>query len=263
MFADHRYGRDRARKEARRRAGDLVRLIDAPIPDLSALRGALTACGLSHDGPFHVLTAAAKADADHGAAADALAEALRHTPDRPFALGRLPHGEVVAVVQGGPGPAVKLGELWPVAHACAPLVPLHGGIGAEVTSPDRLNSSLTGARYALATARSKAPDGARLDSVEDLTTLEGLLAGIPADVRAAYHDRVLGPLADDNTSSRMLRETLESFLAHNGSWARTAEALHLHVNTVHYRIQRIEVLTGRDLSRLEHKLDLYAALRCR
>ncbi|MFG2982958.1 helix-turn-helix domain-containing protein [Streptomyces sp. NPDC048258] len=38
--------------------------------------------------------------------------------------------------------------------------------------------------------------------------------------------------------------------------------MHLHVNTVHYRIERVEVLTGRDLSRLDHKLDLYAALRC-
>ncbi|MCX5297385.1 helix-turn-helix domain-containing protein [Streptomyces sp. NBC_00193] len=34
------------------------------------------------------------------------------------------------------------------------------------------------------------------------------------------------------------------------------------MNTVHYRIERVEALTGRDLSRLDHKLDLYAALRC-
>ncbi|MFH8683511.1 PucR family transcriptional regulator [Streptomyces lydicus] len=61
----------------------------------------------------------------------------------------------------------------------------------------------------------------------------------------------------------MLLETLEVFLAQHGSWARTAEALHLHVNTVHYRIQRIETLTGRDLSRLDDKLDLHAALLCR
>ncbi|GGV10216.1 hypothetical protein GCM10010260_56110 [Streptomyces filipinensis] len=47
------------------------------------------------------------------------------------------------------------------------------------------------------------------------------------------------------------------------SWARTAEALHLHVNTVHYRIQRIEHFTGRDLSRLRDRLDLWAALLCR
>jgi hypothetical protein len=40
----------------------------------------------------------------------------------------------------------------------------------------------------------------------------------------------------------MLLETLEVFLANDCSWARTAQALHLHVNTVHYRIQRIEAL---------------------
>ncbi|MFD9008604.1 PucR family transcriptional regulator [Streptomyces sp. NPDC059552] len=83
------------------------------------------------------------------------------------------------------------------------------------------------------------------------------MAGIPPEVRAVYGTRTLGVLGDG-----MLRETLEVFLANNCSWARTAEALHLHVNTVHYRIERVEVLTGRDLSRLDHKLDLYAALRC-
>ncbi|MGE6738544.1 helix-turn-helix domain-containing protein, partial [Streptomyces sp. NPDC059900] len=35
------------------------------------------------------------------------------------------------------------------------------------------------------------------------------------------------------------------------------------VNTVHYRIERVQDLTGRDLSRLDHKLDLRAALLCR
>lgn len=44
---------------------------------------------------------------------------------------------------------------------------------------------------------------------------------------------------------------------------RTDEVLHLHVNTVHYRIQRIEHGTGRDLSRLYDRLDLRAALLCR
>ncbi|MER5412345.1 PucR family transcriptional regulator [Streptomyces virginiae] len=83
------------------------------------------------------------------------------------------------------------------------------------------------------------------------------MAGIPPEVRSVYGARTLGALGDG-----MLRDTLEVFLANNCSWARTAEALHLHVNTVHYRIERVEVLTGRDLSRLDHKLDLYAALRC-
>ncbi|WP_411074206.1 PucR family transcriptional regulator [Streptomyces sp. cmx-4-7] len=61
----------------------------------------------------------------------------------------------------------------------------------------------------------------------------------------------------------MLLETLEAFLAHDCSWTRTAEALHIHVNTVHYRVERIETLTGRDLSRLDDRADLRAALLCR
>ncbi|MFI9121190.1 PucR family transcriptional regulator [Streptomyces bikiniensis] len=61
----------------------------------------------------------------------------------------------------------------------------------------------------------------------------------------------------------MLLETLEVLLAHDCSWTRTAEALRIHVNTVHYRVERIEVLTGRDLSRLDDRVDLRAALLCR
>ena len=40
-----------------------------------------------------------------------------------------------------------------------------------------------------------------------------------------------------------------------------ADMLHLHVNTLRYRVGRIEQLTGRDLARLEDKLDFFLALR--
>ncbi|MFJ9770445.1 helix-turn-helix domain-containing protein [Kitasatospora sp. NPDC101157] len=59
-----------------------------------------------------------------------------------------------------------------------------------------------------------------------------------------------------------LPDTLDAFLRLGASWSRPAEALHIHVNTVHYRIQRIEDLTGRSLLKLEDRLDLWAALRC-
>ncbi|MGW4276813.1 PucR family transcriptional regulator, partial [Streptomyces seoulensis] len=115
----------------------------------------------------------------------------------------------------------------------------------------------------------RAPVGRRpvlssaLTDVTTLTSLDTLLTGVPAEVRTAYSRTVLGPLLDPaNASAAALLDTLRIFLAHDGSWARTAEALHLHVNTVHYRIQRIEHFTGRDLSRLRDRLDLWAALLC-
>ncbi|KOG46933.1 PucR family transcriptional regulator [Streptomyces decoyicus] len=264
VMAQYRH-RVELRQAAERRAADeLIALTGAGSADAAALQAALHACGLPPTGPYRVVAASGGADGDE--VVSALAEALRHSPGVPFAVGRVPGGEAVAVVRAHPdaGDGLPLGELWPLVHACRPQTPLHAGVSGPVPAPDGLNSALDQARYALAAARAERPDGARVTSVEDLSTLGALLAGVPAVVRTAFSNRVLGPLARAGSAShRMLLETLEVFLTHHGSWARTAETLHLHVNTVHYRIQRIETLTGRDLSRLEHKLDLQAALLCR
>ena len=105
-----------------------------------------------------------------------------------------------------------------------PEAPLHAGVKRPVPTAGGLNSALDQARYALAAARAERPKGARVTAVEELTTLGALLAGVPADVRRAFSTRVLGPLARaGSTSHRMLLETLEVFLDHHGSWARTAE----------------------------------------
>ncbi|MFD7661583.1 PucR family transcriptional regulator [Streptomyces sp. NPDC059788] len=94
-------------------------------------------------------------------------------------------------------------------------------------------------------------------------TLERLLASVPTDVRAVFSTRTLRPLLSEHDRTGTLLHTLEVFLHHDASWSRTAAALHLHVNTIRYRIHRIEHLTGRDLTRLSHRLDLHAALLCR
>ena len=54
--------------------------------------------------------------------------------------------------------------------------------------------------------------------------------------------------------------TLRVFLDCSGSWKRAADRLHLHVNTLRYRIERIGQLTGRDLTDLADQVDLYIAL---
>lgn len=264
VMAQYRH-RVELRQAAGRRAADaLFALAEAGGSDGPADGAALHACGLPATGPYRVVAASGGEGSEQ--TVRALAEALRHSPGEPFAAGRLPGGAAVAVVRTGPDAKdrLPLGDVWPLVHACRPQTPLHAGVSGQVRAADGLDSALGQARYALAAARAGAPDDARVTSVEDLSTLGALLAGVPAEVRTAFSSRVLGPLARaGSTSHQMLLETLESFLAHHGSWARTAATLHLHVNTVHYRIQRIETLTGRDLSRLDHKLDLQAALLCR
>ncbi len=44
---------------------------------------------------------------------------------------------------------------------------------------------------------------------------------------------------------------------------RAIKHVYVHVNTVRYRIRRIEELTGRDLSSLDDQVDFFLALRIR
>lgn len=69
----------------------------------------------------------------------------------------------------------------------------------------------------------------------------------------------LGPLTDGSDASRRLSATLEVFLQEESSFVRTGRRLHIHENTVAYRIRRVEELLGHRVS--ERQLELRAALR--
>jgi DNA-binding PucR family transcriptional regulator len=91
---------------------------------------------------------------------------------------------------------------------------------------------------------------------------ELLLASVPAPVLRSLRDRLLGPLAAyDDTHNAELVATLRLFLACDGSWSACAARMYVHVNTVRYRISRVEALTGRDLSALADRVDFFLALR--
>jgi DNA-binding PucR family transcriptional regulator len=91
---------------------------------------------------------------------------------------------------------------------------------------------------------------------------ERLLASVPTSVLRSFTERLLGPLAEyDTRHNAELLPTLRSFLACDGSWSACASRMYVHVNTVRYRIGRIETLTGRDLSALADRVDFFLALR--
>jgi DNA-binding PucR family transcriptional regulator len=91
---------------------------------------------------------------------------------------------------------------------------------------------------------------------------EALLASVPTPVLRPLRERLLGPLREyDDQRNAELMTTLEAFLACDGSWSACASRMYVHVNTVRYRISRIEALTGRDLSALADRVDFFLALR--
>jgi DNA-binding PucR family transcriptional regulator len=108
------------------------------------------------------------------------------------------------------------------------------------------------------------PGQVRVADSSELTSHGLLLATVPDELRRSFTDRLLGPLVAYDAAHRTdLLATLEAFLDCDGSWTRCAARLHLHVNTLRYRIGRIEHLTGRDLSTFPGRVDLYLALRLR
>ncbi|MFD8569131.1 PucR family transcriptional regulator [Streptomyces sp. NPDC059639] len=256
----------RHRAADRQAADELGALLAGPGGDGDAesadIERGLRACGLPVDGPYRVVVAATGAR-QGGAAEGALAEVVAWAGTGPAAVGRLPDGTAFAVV-AGTLPADEFAGAFSRVAACVPDEPLYGGTGTPAAAPRGLAGALAEARYALTCARGGTPGTSSLVDTATLGSLGALLAGVPASVRAVYSRTVLGPLFDARTASAAaLLETLRAFLACDCSWARTAEVLHLHVNTVHYRVRRIEHFTGRDLSRLPDRLDLWTALLCR
>ncbi|QKV97513.1 PucR family transcriptional regulator ligand-binding domain-containing protein [Streptomyces sp. NA02950] len=135
------------------------------------------------------------------------------------------------------------------------------GVSAAVPSADGLRGALEEARHARRVAAAR-PGRVCAAGHQELASHVLLLPFVPDDVRRAFTARLLDPLREyDRRHRAELIPTLEAFLECDGSWTRCAARLHLHVNTLRYRVGRIEQLTGRELSRLEDKLDFFLALR--
>jgi purine catabolism regulator len=72
---------------------------------------------------------------------------------------------------------------------------------------------------------------------------------------------VLAPVREhDARRDGELETTLRAFLGHDGHWAATAAALHVHVNTLRNRLTKIAELTGRDVARTADRVELFLAL---
>ncbi|MDP9952989.1 MULTISPECIES: PucR family transcriptional regulator ligand-binding domain-containing protein [Streptomyces] len=206
--------------------------------------------------------------------------AVAHTGEEAIALVPLPTDPAPEAGEPGDGPAADGGDAdalhgEPGLHADALLAsvrePLSAGladdgrltlgVSAAVHSAEGLRGALEEARHARRVAAAR-PGRVCAAGHHELASHVLLLPFVPDDVRRAFTARLLDPLRDyDRRHRAELIETLEAFLDCDGSWTRCAARLHLHVNTLRYRVGRIEQLTGRDLSRLEDKLDFFLALR--
>nr|BFD81917.1 PucR family transcriptional regulator ligand-binding domain-containing protein [Streptomyces sp. Xyl84] len=288
LIAVERDRRDAARTVRRRLAQEVLELVQsgAPPAEIAArLRVAAPVLlpGLGSAPHWQVVVARVEWDAGpagSGAVAQSLLEeiladpqstgtepsdriAVAHWGDEAIALVPLP---AVSTEHDGPEGGILADALLRSVHD--PLAAgLDGdgrltlGVSAAVHSAEGLRGALEEARHARRVAAAR-PGRVCAAGHQELASHVLLLPFVPDDVRRAFTARLLDPLREyDRRHRAELIPTLEAFLDCDGSWTRCATRLHLHVNTLRYRVGRIEQLTGRDLSRLEDKLDFFLALR--
>jgi hypothetical protein len=127
------------------------------------------------------------------------------------------------------------------------------GVSRPVEDPEE---ALAGARRALRSARGR--EG-RVVVEHDTETggVADLLRSVPPEDRRRFAERVLAGVLQDAD----LLLTLRTLLRAGRSPTRTAALLHVHQNTVRYRLSRVESLLDRDLRDVDDVVDLQVALR--
>ncbi|VXC66997.1 Sugar diacid utilization regulator [Pseudomonas sp. 8Z] len=137
------------------------------------------------------------------------------------------------------------------------------GQGSAACDAPRFAQGLGEARQALAVAQ-RFPERLGLCSFNELGVLELLGAIRDRSLLDRFVERVLGPLiGDDSRHQPVLMPTLEAWFAENGNLALAAQRLNVHRNTLSYRLQRIEALTGCSFEDPHERLNISVALLIR
>jgi hypothetical protein len=243
-------------------AGELLEMLYDSTRRGHELPGRLRSFGIDAAGTLAVLSIAFT---DGEATAPGLADVVGQLLVRWGVAGVVPQGSEDAVaILGWTSPQADLERAgrdaidalareWPARRAVV-------GIGRLAAGDRELRRSLIEAREArrVAQRRRRGPAVTTFDHVGSHRMLLALHSDHTLEDFAAA---VLGPLREHDRAHRtVLEDTLRAFLDLGGRYVDTAATLHVHVNTLRKRLERIEELTGRDVSATDDRVDFYLAL---
>lgn len=165
--------------------------------------------------------------------------------------------------RGGPELTRLVGEILSRITARVRDVPLVCGVGSVHPGAAGLRASAAEAHAAVAAARAAGRRNVPV-SFDGVGLKRALIEWYASDTGKEMVDALLEPLDRLGPPKRESAiRTLQAFLDNQGSLARTAEQLHLHRNTVDYRIQRIVSALDVDPNDPDTRLMLQLACRAR
>ena len=271
--------KERAAAEVERRLrGDLVEeLLSGGLEEGEAERLAQQAERLGHRLPHPAWVLVVEPDGTHGEAElassarqerldSALGELLRRRAPAAFMLVRSSSAIVLA-----PEDAVSdlaagerlADQLRTAANAVVRPGTVSVGIGNLARSVSQLARSHQEARQALRLAR-RAGGGGQVTSYRSLGAFRLLLEVQNRDALKRFVSEVLGPLLKYAESRETpLLETLEALVAARWIRRQAARELGIHINSMNYRVERIEQISGVKLDDPETRVAVAIALRAR
>ncbi len=271
--------KERAAAEVERRLrGDLVeQLLSGGLDAIEAERVAHQAERLGHRLPGHAWVLvlepddeASEAEMSNRGRQDRLDAALSDLVRRrlPGALLLVRSASAVLLVPEEAAPDLpsveRLGGLV-LSTATALLRPasLSIGIGNLAESVAELDRSHQEARQALRLSRRTGTKG-QATSYRSLGAFRLLLEVPNPQALSRFVQEVLGPLLKYAESRETpLLETLEALAAARWTRRQAARALGIHINSMSYRVERIQALTGLSLDDPETRVAIAIALRAR
>jgi sugar diacid utilization regulator len=200
--------------------------------------------------------------ADAGALRQRIGESIEHfmTTRAPDAIVSARESEVVLVLAASPDPRMlataclqRLSDLFPGAKVVI-------GVGSACKDPAEIARSYDQAHRTTQTLRRLGRTGA-VSAFEDLGIHRLLLQVPDLNELRAFAQEVLGKLSEhEHEHKSEYLATLACYFRENNSPQRASRLLHVHPNTVAYRIKRIEEITGLRLDNYRDRLIAQVAL---
>lgn len=232
--------------------GDLLNeLLEVPSRDPVSLRQRAALLQADLDAP-HVLVVAEAAGADP----QRLRSAATFVAETTGGLVANRGGRLVLALPGSE--PTEVGRRVCVELSAAANGPVTAGLAGPTTGPETFREAFTESVRCLQTLRALGREGDAA-TIDDLG-FSGLLLGQNRDV-SGFVSSALGPLLEyDERRGTLLVDTLRAYFAAGGNLSRAKDDLHIHVNTVAQRLERIGQLIGADWQLPDRALELQLAL---
>lgn len=240
---------DQARRDAQRRAVLVGTILDGDFGRAEELWQSAGALNLQGDGAYVVVSAECAA-----AGSEAMPDIERMLRKHNVASAwRLDHDRQDGLV------ALRVGfDTSRLVEALEAAATGRVGVSPPFERITGADGALRSARTACLAATPATAEVVRFDD----RPLPVLVATAPEQARSLAITVLGGVLDLPAEDRRLMVQTARVWLDAAGSSSAAARELHVHRNTVRYRLRRLEELSGRDLAHPVHAAEVHVALEC-